>query len=201
VFTNLTRNLGIRGLEVVELYDIEPWAVDHLNPKGLIFCFLWHKDTHRMTDFEDPAAGRVWFANQLIDDACASQAILNVVLNCPDVDIGENLRVFRSETENMSAPVRYIIVSPRHIACLIGFLSVLDERACHFQLSIDTSSPQRTRPVCAFLWQRYVHRYLVGNFRDPPMSVAPHMQLRKRHLTLSHQHLLCTLIPRNAGTT
>jgi ubiquitin carboxyl-terminal hydrolase L5 len=77
-----------------------------LNPKGLIFCFLWHKDTHRTTDFEDPAAGRVWFANQLIDDACASQAILNVVLNCPDVDIGENLRAFRNETEKMSAPVR-----------------------------------------------------------------------------------------------
>lgn len=106
MFTSLTRKLGIRGLEVVELYDIEPWAVDHLrNLRGLIFCFLWNKDAHHPADFEDPAAERVWFANQLIDDACASQAILNIVLNCPDVDIGGGLKRFRAETEKMSAVV------------------------------------------------------------------------------------------------
>jgi ubiquitin carboxyl-terminal hydrolase L5 len=105
VFTNLTRKLGINGLEVVEIYDIEPWAVDHLRPRGLFFCFLWHKDNHRPGDFKDPAAERVWFANQLIDDACASQAILNVTLNCPDIDIGEDLRSFRVETESMSPVV------------------------------------------------------------------------------------------------
>jgi ubiquitin carboxyl-terminal hydrolase L5 len=71
----LTRKLGIRGLEVIELYDIEPWAVDHLSPRGLIFCFQWHKDIHLPSEFADPAAEKVWFANQLIDDACASQVI------------------------------------------------------------------------------------------------------------------------------
>lgn len=106
VFTTLTRKLGIKGLEVVEIYDIEPWAVDHLRPRGLFFCFLWHKDHHRPSDFKDPAAERVWFANQLIDDACASQAILNVALNCPDIDIGEDLKNFRLETESMSSVVR-----------------------------------------------------------------------------------------------
>ena len=105
VFTNLTRKLGIRGLEVVEIYDIDPWAVDHLQPRGLFFCFLWHKDHHRPSDFKDPAAERVWFANQLIDDACASQAILNVVLNCPDIDIGANLKSFRADTEDMTPVV------------------------------------------------------------------------------------------------
>ena len=106
LFTSLTRKLGIKGLEVVEIYDIEPWAVDHLRPRGLFFCFLWHKDHHRPGDFKDPAAERVWFANQLIDDACASQAILNVALNCPDIDIGEDLMQFRTETERMSPVVR-----------------------------------------------------------------------------------------------
>lgn len=101
----MTRKLGIRNIEVVEMYDIEPWAVDHLNPRGLIFCFLWRKDSHRPTEFDDPAAERVWFANQLSDDACASHAILNVVLNCPDIDIGSNLRMFKQDTENMSPVV------------------------------------------------------------------------------------------------
>ncbi|KAK0234740.1 hypothetical protein EDD85DRAFT_792749 [Armillaria nabsnona] len=32
VFISLTRKLGVKHLEIVEVYDIEPWAVDHLHP-------------------------------------------------------------------------------------------------------------------------------------------------------------------------
>ncbi|KAJ7784398.1 ubiquitin C-terminal hydrolase [Mycena metata] len=111
VFTSLIRKLGIRGAELVELYDIEPWAVDHLNPRGLVFCFMWRKDAHRPGDFDDPAAERVWFANQLSDDACASLAILNIALNCPDIDIGEELAGFRRETESMSPVMKGLAIS------------------------------------------------------------------------------------------
>jgi ubiquitin carboxyl-terminal hydrolase L5 len=108
VFTSLTRRLGVRGLELLELYDIEPWAVDHLRPRGLVFCFMWRKDAHRPGDFSDPAAERVWFANQLSDDACASLAILNILLNCPDIEIGAELAAFRRETESMSPVVGFL---------------------------------------------------------------------------------------------
>lgn len=106
VFTSLCRKMGIDGIEVVEMYDIEPWAVDHLSPLGLIFCFLWRKDHHRPAEFDDPAAELVWFANQLIDDACASHAILNIVLNRQDIQVGEKLRTFREDTRKMSSVVR-----------------------------------------------------------------------------------------------
>ncbi|KAF8063528.1 ubiquitin C-terminal hydrolase [Lyophyllum atratum] len=111
VFTALTRKLGVRSIELVEMYDIEPWAVDHLNPRGLIFCFLWRKDAHRPAEFDDPTAERVWFANQLSDDACASHAILNVLLNCPDVDIGDELRRFKHDTEEMSPVMKGLAVT------------------------------------------------------------------------------------------
>lgn len=67
---------------------------------------MWHKDAHRPTDFDDPAAENVWFANQLSDDACASHAILNVILNCPSIELGEELEGFKRETEAMSPVVR-----------------------------------------------------------------------------------------------
>ncbi|KAJ7069636.1 ubiquitin C-terminal hydrolase [Mycena amicta] len=111
VFTRLARRLGIRGVQFVELYEIEPWAVDHLDPLGLVFCFLWRKDTHRPADFDDTAAERVWFANQLSDDACASQALLNIALNCPDLQIGEELVMFKSETERMSPVMKGLAIS------------------------------------------------------------------------------------------
>lgn len=106
VFSSLTRGLGVKRVEVVELYDIEPWAVEHLDPYGLVLCFTWHKDTHRPTDFDDPAAERVWFANQLSDDACATHAILNVLFNCPDLELGDELENFRKETQGFSPVVR-----------------------------------------------------------------------------------------------
>lgn len=101
------------GLEVTEIYDIEPWAMSHLRPYGLVFCYLCSEDTDNQgtagqisdDDAEDEDMQRVWFANQLSDDACASQAILNVLFNCHSVDLGDRLREFRDDTRNMSAVV------------------------------------------------------------------------------------------------
>ncbi|PBK98637.1 cysteine proteinase [Armillaria gallica] len=98
VFTSLTRKLGVKHLEIVELYDIEPRAVDHLHP------------THRPadSDFKDPAAEHVWFENQISDDACASQAILNILFNCSNVDIGRELSEFKEYTREMSPKMQGI---------------------------------------------------------------------------------------------
>ncbi|KAJ3841487.1 ubiquitin C-terminal hydrolase [Lentinula raphanica] len=109
VFTSLTRRLGVKNLSVVEVFDIEPWATDHLQPHGLIFCFHWRKDVHRPAEFENPE--QVWFANQLSDDACATHAILNVLLNCPTVNLGHELEQFRSETKEMSPVMKGLAVT------------------------------------------------------------------------------------------
>ncbi|KAL6303650.1 ubiquitin carboxyl-terminal hydrolase [Sparassis latifolia] len=117
VFTSLIRKLGVQGLEVIEIYGIEPWDTDHLEPNGLIFCYLCTDDNDSQEDagsdneLEDRDAQRVWFANQLSEDACASQAILNVLLNCPDIDIGEQLRDFHAFTEKMSSVMRGLAIA------------------------------------------------------------------------------------------
>ncbi|KAI8995234.1 cysteine proteinase [Trametes punicea] len=117
VFTTLIRKLGVHGLEVVELYSVEPFATDHLNPYGLIFCYLCEGDEDPTSEFEadegfdDPDARSIWFANQLSDDACASQAILNVLLNCKGVDIGSVLREFAADTAEMSPVMRGLAIS------------------------------------------------------------------------------------------
>ncbi|CAL1702373.1 unnamed protein product [Somion occarium] len=109
VFTMLMRKLGVHGLEVMELYDIEPWAVDHLDPHGLIFCYLCadengteDEDVQDDCDAPDPDAQDIWFANQLSDDACASQAMLNIIFNCRGVQLDPSLHRFHMDTEKMS---------------------------------------------------------------------------------------------------
>ncbi|KAJ3501140.1 hypothetical protein NLJ89_g9475 [Agrocybe chaxingu] len=88
-----------------------PFAVIESDPG--VFTSLTRRlgDAHRPADFDDPAAERVWFANQLSDDACATHAILNVLLNCPHVDVGEDLRAFRRETEGMSPVMRGLAIT------------------------------------------------------------------------------------------
>ncbi|KAI5121734.1 hypothetical protein M0805_009026 [Coniferiporia weirii] len=111
VFTTLIRRLGVRGLEVAEVYDIQPWGLDHLRPQGLVLCFTWRHDKHHPRDFRDPAAKDIWFANQLVDDACASLAILNVLFNCPDADLGDDLAAFKAETADMSPKMKGLAIS------------------------------------------------------------------------------------------
>ncbi|KAJ2966764.1 hypothetical protein NUW54_g13711 [Trametes sanguinea] len=117
VFTTLIRRLGIQGLEVIELYSVEPYETDHLNPYGLIFCYLCDTGEDTTDDFganeelDDPDARPVWFANQLSDDACASQAILNILLNCKGVDVGPVLREFAVDTADMSPVMRGLAIS------------------------------------------------------------------------------------------
>ncbi|KAK0492690.1 hypothetical protein EDD18DRAFT_1357523 [Armillaria luteobubalina] len=56
IFTSLTCKLGVKHLEIIEVYVIEPWTVDHFNLCGLVFCFCWRKDMHRPANLKDPAA-------------------------------------------------------------------------------------------------------------------------------------------------
>jgi len=113
VFTSLIRKLGIQGIEVEEIYDIQS-TLDQLKPKGLILCFVWSHDKHHPNDFLDPAAQNVWYANQVIDDACASLAILNVLFNCPGVNLGEELSAFKAETSEMSPIMKGLAISNLH---------------------------------------------------------------------------------------
>lgn len=54
---------------------------------------------------EDVDFNEIWFANQLIHNACATQAILNVIFNSPQLDIGDKLRNFKDFTRNMGPKV------------------------------------------------------------------------------------------------
>lgn len=47
----------------------------------------------------------LWFANQVIDNSCASLALLNIILNVPGLEIGQHLTEFKNFTRDFSPPV------------------------------------------------------------------------------------------------
>ncbi|KAG9044674.1 hypothetical protein FS837_007721 [Tulasnella sp. UAMH 9824] len=114
------RKLGIRRCEAAEVYSIESDGLSHLNQiYGLIFCSQVQTESQlNMHDLPGDASGsedvdfnEIWFANQLIHNACATQAILNVIFNSPQLDIGDKLRNFKDFTRNMGPKMKGLALS------------------------------------------------------------------------------------------
>lgn len=107
VFTELIRNIGVKKVVVEEVYTLEDEdLLENLKPiYGLIFLFKWKKDPEKRECLEYYDED-LFFANQVIQNACATQAILSVLLNCPQIDVGSELENFRSFTKQFDSRTR-----------------------------------------------------------------------------------------------
>jgi ubiquitin carboxyl-terminal hydrolase L5 len=109
VFTELIEKMGVEGVQVEELWSLDETTFARLSPiYGLIFLFKWDKDKSEPARpiAENPPAN-LFFANQVITNACATQAILSILLNCPEsVEIGETLKGFREFATELPPDMR-----------------------------------------------------------------------------------------------
>ncbi|KAB2572856.1 putative ubiquitin carboxyl-terminal hydrolase protein [Lasiodiplodia theobromae] len=105
-FNVMIQEFGVRGVKVQEVFGLDE-ALLAMLPKpvhGLIFLFRYVED-----DFiqqESTCPDHVWFANQTTGNACATVALLNIIMNIPNVELGENLRSFKEFTENFTPATR-----------------------------------------------------------------------------------------------
>ncbi|OCF37530.1 ubiquitin carboxyl-terminal hydrolase L5 [Kwoniella heveanensis BCC8398] len=89
VFTQLLKDLGVQGLQVDDLYSLDPETLETLKPiHALIFLFKWVERSSSEPESSsgvevDPLDTGVWFANQVINNSCGTVAALNAVMNIP----------------------------------------------------------------------------------------------------------------------
>lgn len=108
MFSELVEKLGVQNVQVDELYAIDSASLQVLAPvHAVIFLFKYSKLDREYASRNVPISGEydenyqekgIFFANQTIQNACATQAVLNSLLNKTDeIEIGEelgNIRLF-----------------------------------------------------------------------------------------------------------
>lgn len=121
VFTSLIEDIGVKGVQVEELYSLDPEQFADLSPvHGLVFLFKYEAEHHSShsaaTDASTAATIAVddcelFFAKQVISNACATQAILSILLNARGIELGETLSEFKAFTRDFPSDLKGLAIS------------------------------------------------------------------------------------------
>ncbi|KAF9793392.1 hypothetical protein BJ322DRAFT_1034412 [Thelephora terrestris] len=112
VFTELLRSLGVPMI-FDDLYSLDPSTLAAHEPlHALIFLFKWTSDS------PDPTSGGSYdsdfpgfFAHQVVNNACATLAVLNALGNIPSLKSGQPLAELFNFTQGMDPQTRGLVVT------------------------------------------------------------------------------------------
>ncbi|MBN3288603.1 BAP1 hydrolase, partial [Polyodon spathula] len=99
-----------KGVQVEEIYDLQSKCQSPVY--GFIFLFKWieerrsRRKVSTLVDetsvIDDDIVNDMFFAHQLIPNSCATHALLSVLLNCNDVELGLTLSRMKEFTKGFS---------------------------------------------------------------------------------------------------
>lgn len=106
VFNELLHGFGVVGLQMQELYSLDSdQFTDLKSVHGLIFLFKYRPGSE-LSPEKIEVPDNVFFAQQVVQNACATQAIINLLCNLPpmeDVKLGSIIEEFKSFTSSFDA--------------------------------------------------------------------------------------------------
>jgi ubiquitin carboxyl-terminal hydrolase L5 len=106
VFTELIHNIGCTDVQLEEVITLDSLPSKTL---GLIFLFKFKKELYASDNrhgISSQSNQNVYFARQTIQNACATQAIINILLNCDKIELGDTLQNFKEFTTTLPYDMR-----------------------------------------------------------------------------------------------
>ncbi|KAI0198627.1 cysteine proteinase [Astrocystis sublimbata] len=106
-FNAMLQDLGAKSFKVQEVFGLEPAILADLPSPvhGLIFLFEW-ADEDESTEDRQSCPDNLWFGNQTTSHACATVALINIIMNAKEIKFGPELEQFRSATKSLPPPHR-----------------------------------------------------------------------------------------------
>lgn len=124
IFSELLAGIGLPGLQVEEVYALDRDLLTSIQPiHGLIFLFPYTGDqasrskARQGTLLTDPPAG-LFAPTQVIQNACATQALLSIALNSPGVTLPAELSDLLTFTADFDATMKGLAISNSETVCL-----------------------------------------------------------------------------------
>jgi len=115
VFTELIQKFGVDGVQVEEIYSLDESMLQQYKPVyGLIFLFKWvHDENPQGSLVKDSRVLDMFFAKQVISNACATQAILSLLMNVEheEVKLGQTLTQFKEFSADFDPTMKGLALS------------------------------------------------------------------------------------------
>jgi ubiquitin carboxyl-terminal hydrolase L5 len=110
VFSELISTLGVKDVAVEEIYSLEQEEQQRELSYGLVFLFKWREEIDIRQQIDPMDISDLFFAKQVVQNACATQAILSVLLNAEGVELGSELNEMKSFGAMLDAETRGMVI-------------------------------------------------------------------------------------------
>jgi ubiquitin carboxyl-terminal hydrolase L5 len=77
---------------------------------GLIFLFKWRQEVDEREVLDPSDMPELFFSRQIVNNACATQALLSVLLNAEETDLGKEMSDFKSFVAGLDSESRGIAI-------------------------------------------------------------------------------------------
>ena len=162
VFTELVETVGVEDVEFRELVTLEKDEFLRLGTvHAVIFLFKWRQQDYQNSGSsattEDTSS--IFFAKQTVNNACATQAIINALLNAQTVpNLGPVLTEFKSFASALP-PVTIAVMLP---CCLVvcgstNHVGIMVCRICE-ATALETTKPYERLTIAS---QSLIHSCLI----------------------------------------
>ncbi|KAK3391604.1 cysteine proteinase [Sordaria brevicollis] len=110
-FNRILKLLGIQEAKVREVLSVDEESLLLLPEPLYGLVFLYQVMDEEEEDLEPDEEFGLWFANQTTNNACATVALFNIIMNAEGLPLDTNLSKFKEESKPLSPPLRGHLLS------------------------------------------------------------------------------------------